>query len=620
MNRTLRALAIPLAALIPGVWTHAGAATLTVGPGGTHPTIQAAIDAAEVSAEADEIRVAGGTYHERLVIDPDSESSPEGGSGALALSGGWDATFTIPSDDPNLTVVDADHAGRVLLVRSRRSAIEVSTLILGDGRTDSTSEPVGGAGARLETEPDGRITLRNVAVIDCHVVKTAATPAEDFASGGGIYAFGSGVVEVLDSVVAANSVTYETGTAGGGGIAATMWETGHLGILRNQLRLNEARSGVFASAAGLHVLAEFGAEVEVSDNVIEANVSGSAIGSVSGLQMTSNGMPASRIEARRNRVIGNGGGVFQVAALAAFGSQLLISDTLAARGEAGGISLIARDGGILHANNLTVADNAAQGIAAEIRREGTLGLANSISFGNGEADSIPPEVALDTHLTSDPLFVDAAAGDYGLRMDSPAIDAGIVPSWGLGPLDLRGGPRVQGIAVDLGAYESEASSDGGGGSGGGPCRVRIHDPDPLPVPFVPDWAPVCRCLRDTGLAALRCGGLGPGVFPELLVPLPLVAGQPVQARWTLHPWSSDWSGEYRLQAALLVGQKVVPAAVKGKGGKLDRKDVHETIDLTLPFGPAILRTSLQVLVPGALEPVEVEMDVLLEPSAQDPVP
>ena len=617
MRTTIRFASI-LVALLLGGRAAAPAAILTVGPGGTYTTIQAAIDAAAGSPEADEVRIAAGTYRERLVIEPDSDSSPEGGSGALAISGGWDATFTIPSDDPNLTVVDADHSGRVLLVRSRWSPVEVSTLVLGDGFTDSTVEVIGGAGARLETEADGRITLRNVAVIDCHVERPAGTLAGGPAVGGGIYAFGSGVVEILDSTIAANSVVSEMGGAGGGGIAVATWETGRFTILRNQLRLNEVRSSLFASAAGVHVVADSGAEVEVSDNIIEANVSGSVSGSVSGLQMTSNGTPASRVVARRNRAIANRGGSFQIAALAAFGSELLISDSLAARGAAGGISLIARDGGILRANNLTVAGNESHGIVAALfEEEATLAIANSISFGNGEPDSIDPEVALETHLASDPLFADAAGGNYRVRMDSPAIDAGMVPAWGLGPRDLDGRARVQGSAVDLGAYEREAE---GRETGGGPCELRAFGRLPMPEPFVPSWAPVCRCMRDVGLAALRCGGLERGIFPELVVPLPLVAGQPIQARWTLHPWSSDWTGEYRLGASLLVGQKVTPAAVKGKGGRLDRKDVHETIDLVLPFAPAILRTSLQVRVPGAEEPVELEMDVLLEPAAQDPAP
>jgi hypothetical protein len=53
--------------------------------------------------------------------------------------------------------------------------------------------------------------------------------------------------------------------------------------------------------------------------------------------------------------------------------------------------------------------------------------------------------------TASPLFVDAANGDYREAAGSPTIDAGVADQ--LGALDLGGNPRVQGAAVDIGAYE-----------------------------------------------------------------------------------------------------------------------------------------------------------------------
>ncbi len=56
------------------------------------------------------------------------------------------------------------------------------------------------------------------------------------------------------------------------------------------------------------------------------------------------------------------------------------------------------------------------------------------------------------NISSDPLFVDAANGDYRLELDSPCIDAGS-DAYVDGSTDLLGNPRIQGASVDMGAYE-----------------------------------------------------------------------------------------------------------------------------------------------------------------------
>ena len=57
-------------------------------------------------------------------------------------------------------------------------------------------------------------------------------------------------------------------------------------------------------------------------------------------------------------------------------------------------------------------------------------------------------------IDADPRFVDVAHGDYRLAADSPLIDAGTdTPAGGAAEFDLDGIARIQGVHIDIGAYE-----------------------------------------------------------------------------------------------------------------------------------------------------------------------
>jgi hypothetical protein len=70
--------------------------------------------------------------------------------------------------------------------------------------------------------------------------------------------------------------------------------------------------------------------------------------------------------------------------------------------------------------------------------------------------------------------------------------------------------------------------------------------------FLPDWAPVCRCLQDASLREGRCGLLHPSVYMFRRVPGPIAAGQPFKVRWTVMPLA-PLTGVLTLREALPPG-------------------------------------------------------------------
>ena len=116
-------------------------------------------------------------------------------------------------------------------------------------------------------------------------------------------------------------------------------------------------------------------------------------------------------------------------------------------------------GGML--KNCTVADNTASnyGGGAQLGTfNNCIVYANTAPAGANYTNSTftnsctMPDPGGTGNIASDPLFADAAAGNYRLQSNSPCLDAGN-NAYVAGTTDLDGSPRIANGKVDMGAYE-----------------------------------------------------------------------------------------------------------------------------------------------------------------------
>jgi hypothetical protein len=98
--------------------------------------------------------------------------------------------------------------------------------------------------------------------------------------------------------------------------------------------------------------------------------------------------------------------------------------------------------------NNTVWNNAGDGIYNG--GSGTL-IANNIVYQNGGTQIVAGSATLQTNLSTNPNFLNAAVGDLRLQVGSPAINVGTTRAEVT--VDMVGVSRPQGSAYDIGAYE-----------------------------------------------------------------------------------------------------------------------------------------------------------------------
>ena len=333
-------------------------------------------------------------------------------------------------------------------------------LTVRNGRVDAPAPQAGlGGGIRAVLAGTARLALISVHVRGNVIQADAAYPTHVFpdARGAGMHVElrDNAIVQVDSSVFADNhigQIRYARAYASGGGL--------HLQMVGGaaSVRLTEfSRNRIDPAAAtsdgeGLFAHVANTARLTVEDASFDANGPAAGVtGSTAAVWTFGSSGTGTAGSIARCRFTGNAGA--QQLQVRTFGTRnITVSDTLVARGRQAGVGATAW-GGRIHLTNLTVTGHPQAGIRAAASG-GALTLHNSIAFCNATNLAGSPTALGSNLIGVDPLFVDAAAGDYHLSLASPAIDEGTnTPPAGLGPADADGNRRVANGRVDAGAFE-----------------------------------------------------------------------------------------------------------------------------------------------------------------------
>jgi hypothetical protein len=427
--------ALPLLAVSASLPAHG--AIFKVGPGGTHPSLQAAIQAANATPGEDQIRIRVGTHATTVeaVVQP----------GGILISGGWNATFSSATNDATKTILDGKNLDNVLSLQGGDGShvfLRAVTLKRGSGGED-------GGGGLLAFFDGGSLTVEN-----CRVSGNRSE------LGGGIVVevAGTAAFALRDSVVSDNRAEGLFPADGGASLSAFGEAT--LVVERNRITGNRVTSNDDRGAGGITVHVGELAAGRVTDNEVSGNLLfGSGLGYANAAQLSAedNGL----LEVRRNRFVGNldtNPETNRLVLTASDASRIKFSDSVVAQSGPEGVGVLAvvLDTAQVHLTNLTVVAAGELGVLVDEAPGSTGTLFNSIVHGNATATHFVGAVANGNNLIAgDPKFVDVAQGNYRLKTGSPAGNKGKqAPPGGLGPTDVERKPRVKTGKVDIGAYES----------------------------------------------------------------------------------------------------------------------------------------------------------------------